>query len=506
MFFIFLRFLAICKCRKNIRFCIVKIGHFFADACLSRENIRYLPKFWFVMRYIFILFLMSASLLASAQKEDYVWIFGGNKIDFNNNPPTVTALGDFFKTDRNISTVSDSKGNLCYWCSGKDFYNRHNEVIFSTQVVSHGYCLETLSIVPFPASDQMFLFTYIDRRNNKVRFALIDGRNDLDHPDCNDNYFALPYDYSSGDGMPVFIQKRNSRDMWMLHDYEGEVTVYLISESGFEKKNTYQRPDMGNWEDTQPWQAYFVNNDNSKFLCDIICDWNNPRYQYVEFDNATGEIQKMTIIETSDYVVFCQFTPNGKYMYYTLSSSDESKSKRIYRCPASRIDGTSASLRRYSEYVCEAPDYIWDIKLAPDGNIYFIYANCESLGVIKNPDDYAPVIDYNYLPLAQPFPKQDMVMVFTHTYHHSLDIICKTSCTMATLQCVEDGVKTYEWDFGDGSAKSSEPEPSHNYPDFGDYTVKLRITYSDDSHRDITQKINVANNMKAPAVKWKVKD
>lgn len=457
------------------------------------------------MRYIFIIFLISASLIASAQKEDYVWIFGGNKVDFSSNPPSVTAVGDFV-TDRNISSVCDSKGNLCYWCSGRYLYNRNNEVILGTGDVGHGQCLETLSIVPFPASDRMFLYAYIDQLNEKVRFALIDGSRDLDHPDVTNDYFSLPYGFAAGGGLPVFIQKRNSRNMWMLHDYDGEVTVYLISGKGFEKMGTYQRPDTGNWQDTVPWQAYFVDNDNSKILCDIIYDLENPKYQYVEFDNASGEISKMTIIETLDYIMFCQFSPNGKYMYYTFSSDDETRSKRIYRCPTSRIDGTSASLRRYSEYVHEAPDYMWDIKTAPDGNIYFIYNKCNSLGVIRNPDDAAPVIEDNYLALAQPFPTQEMVMIFTHTYHHNLSVVYRISCTQASFQCLEDGVVGYEWDFGDGGAISTDAEPVHDYPDFGDYDLHLRITYSDHSHRDIYQTVSVANMLKKPVVRWEMKD
>jgi glucose/arabinose dehydrogenase/PKD repeat protein len=35
---------------------------------------------------------------------------------------------------------------------------------------------------------------------------------------------------------------------------------------------------------------------------------------------------------------------------------------------------------------------------------------------------------------------------------------------------------TYEWDFGDGSAHSSEPDPEHTYQDPGVYTARLRVT------------------------------
>jgi len=37
-------------------------------------------------------------------------------------------------------------------------------------------------------------------------------------------------------------------------------------------------------------------------------------------------------------------------------------------------------------------------------------------------------------------------------------------------------VNTYSWDFGDGSALSTEAAPVHTYASFGDYTVKLTVT------------------------------
>ena len=41
------------------------------------------------------------------------------------------------------------------------------------------------------------------------------------------------------------------------------------------------------------------------------------------------------------------------------------------------------------------------------------------------------------------------------------------------------GGVSYEWDFGDGSATSSQPTPSHTYAAAGTYPVKLTVTYAD---------------------------
>ena len=42
------------------------------------------------------------------------------------------------------------------------------------------------------------------------------------------------------------------------------------------------------------------------------------------------------------------------------------------------------------------------------------------------------------------------------------------------------GGVSYSWEFGDGSAPSTEANPTHTYPAPGNYTAKLTVTYADD--------------------------
>ncbi len=85
--------------------------------------------------------MLSASLVASAQKEDNVWIFAGNRIDFTTEPPTVTLVACDYSTEENITSVADSEGNLVYWLNGTSLYNSNDEVIYSLPVGSNAFYL-----------------------------------------------------------------------------------------------------------------------------------------------------------------------------------------------------------------------------------------------------------------------------------------------------------------------------------------------------------------------------
>ncbi|MFD8275536.1 PKD domain-containing protein [Streptomyces flaveolus] len=50
--------------------------------------------------------------------------------------------------------------------------------------------------------------------------------------------------------------------------------------------------------------------------------------------------------------------------------------------------------------------------------------------------------------------------------------------TLAFSSARTGGV-AWEWDFGDGSKPSHEPDPTHTYADYGTYKAKLTVTYAD---------------------------
>jgi PKD repeat protein len=51
------------------------------------------------------------------------------------------------------------------------------------------------------------------------------------------------------------------------------------------------------------------------------------------------------------------------------------------------------------------------------------------------------------------------------------------TCSFTNTSTDDDGtIDSYEWDFGDGTATSAAPEPSHTYASAGSFTVTLKVT------------------------------
>ncbi|HSI80510.1 MAG TPA: ThuA domain-containing protein, partial [Solirubrobacterales bacterium] len=60
------------------------------------------------------------------------------------------------------------------------------------------------------------------------------------------------------------------------------------------------------------------------------------------------------------------------------------------------------------------------------------------------------------------------------------------------------GGVAYEWDFGDGSEPSTEPNPVHTYGESGAYEVTLTVTYADDEEASQTIEIFVSDDTTPP--------
>jgi hypothetical protein len=60
------------------------------------------------------------------------------------------------------------------------------------------------------------------------------------------------------------------------------------------------------------------------------------------------------------------------------------------------------------------------------------------------------------------------------------------------------GGVSYEWDFGDGSATTTDAEPTHTYAEDGSYTASLTVTYADGEEVTESAEVIVGDDAAAP--------
>lgn len=459
-------------------------------------------------RFLTLLLTLLIGFQVFAQKEDYIWVVGSNRIDFKTEPPTITHNGNF-KTEVNLSSVCDYNGELIYWVNSNKLYNKDNEVVFEFKF-SNGL----FPILPFLNDKNKYMFCG-HGTDGYIHFYIIDGTLDALHPQIKD-YAKMSYTPLTGNCIPV--QKKNSRDFWLLFDQYHEIEVYSITEAGLKLHSTFTKPKF-NGDENEYFGAididyYRVSYDNTKIYADLVCTIDKNLYYNIDFDNERGIIK--TIYPTYaewDWFYGETFSSKGKYLYFTIWDTGEENNhnpnnkneefQHIYRCPTEKLLEEN-SLLKYRElvYTCKSGK-ISDMKCAPDGNIYILYDAPENfMGVIKNSDAEKPEVEERAFDLSVSTDIQigDFAVWFPETYHFPFEVYYNKKCDYVEFAFSDNyKEKSLLWNFGDGTESSAEKNPKHSYKS-GSYKVKLTVDYDDKETKNYVLDVDIPQKPKTPAM------
>ena len=448
------------------------------------------------MKTLIFAALLALSFSATAQKEDNVWIFAGNRIDFTTEPPTVTPVGIDYVTELNITSVADRDGRLAYWLNGTSLYNSNDELIFSTPAAQNDYYFYGLSIVPFPGRDNVYLFVYPDLKNSMMVASIVDGSKDLLHPEITDRYADFPHFWGYGDqvpdGTPLFFQKYGSRNFWMLYSYYGKIKVYELTEDGFQYTGkVYEVPKFD--DKMTVFNGFEMTPDRSKILADASL-YGGDRV-FIDLDTKTGEIKSMNKLCIHSMDAWC-FSSGNKYMYYSCM-----RDRSMYRIPveALAVISNDDDFVNNSEFVGVIGCGTGDMKFLMSGGVYYMPENGSGyLGVVRDCDSDHPTLDNQAILLAR-HPKEhkaSWILAYPKTYCYPYGFTAAEQCggEVHFAYTDDNDYASLLWDFGDGTT-SADPAPVHSYTANGKYTVSVTINYNstDRPTRIVTQDVFVNN-------------
>lgn len=439
--------------------------------------------------------MLCASVCATAQKEDNVWIFGENRIDFSTTPPTVTPTACSYVTEENVTSVADKDGNLVYWLNGTSLYNSNDEVVYSLPVGENVFYFYSLSIVPFPDRENVYLFMYPDAVRGRMVASIADGSKDLLHPVITEKYAEFPYYLSANsvDGVPLFFQKYGSRNFWMLYSWFNKIKVYQLTADGFSYTgNEYQLPMYdGRLYDIDGCE---MTPDRSKILA-TTSGYGGVSY-FIDLDTKTGEIKLINPIKIKSMEAFA-FSSGNKYLYCSNNGG-------LYRIPVEALGriSTNDEFVANREFVGELGCEIGDIKFLASGGMYFHNENTgEHIGIVRDCDSEHPVIDNKWLRLAKNTSghKYSWFLALPKTYCYPYGFVADEMCGGEVHFSFNDAdCESISWDFGDGSeGVVLGHSVEHVYTSNGRYTVRLTANYSDDRPQQTVEwTIEVKNIMK----------
>ena len=139
------------------------------------------------------------------------------------------------------------------------------------------------------------------------------------------------------------------------------------------------------------------------------------------------------------------------------------------------------------------PAFDWsqpmDMEFGPDGSLYVLDYGTGFFGGDANSALYR--VDY-----VQGGRRPIAVVAADKTSTSGTSLSVQFSS--AGSRDPDGGAITYEWDFGDGSPKSSEPDPSHTYSAVGTYKATLTVT--DDTDRTGTADVTIVVGNAEPEI------
>ena len=334
------------------------------------------------MKYLLSTLQLLFPLVAFAQKEDYNWTFANCRIDFNYNPPKITELPYSMRT-YTIGSISDKNGKFLFQSSGNALFDTLGNMLYRRGTI----LMHSPSLIPFPYNYGKTLFFYSDT-NSGVCCAAID----------NEDYSDIQVikTFPKGQYKFIFIQQKNTENIWHLSSFDNKIEISLITKDGFSSPKILDMP----YDLTTVKISY----DNSKIFLREGDDFS--RYGLFDFDAENAVFTKLYEVGLN---MHCAFSKSGKYIY-NVEPKDANYCNVVRYNIKNATNEVSLLNSRY--VVGQIPSLgAKTPKLGPDGNIYVNVG--ASLGVIYDCDTENAYIKTNVVSF------DFNLQVLPYTFHYS---------------------------------------------------------------------------------------
>lgn len=463
------------------------------------------------------------------------WAFG-NKfgIEFGEHVIPDTVQGRQLCTSEGCANVSDCNGEMLFYTDGTTVWDRNDNVMPNgTGLHGHWSSTQSALVVPFPGSTRFYyifttyasdqgvlpgssprplLYNVVDMTLNGGNGDIITGMQNLLMPtipnDATNNFsekLTATKD-EAGTGYWLVSHLYASTSYYVFHITSLGISAPIIQSIG------HSFGADGGYTTVADPRGQLKLSPDGKHLANAInganVGTNTKEFELMDFDNAAGIISNHYYIDVPNnnpsgghndpYGV--EFSPNGEHLYLSVLGIGRSD-LWVYSIASHSLENGTTPLA--SKTVSSTGYNYGGLQLGPDGRIYMAMDHTNDLSVINNPDngffacdfqqDVIPLNTYSPDSICSP-PGSGSTAYHTiglptfiqsDVIHNNItgEITQVDSCVQCCVQflppsavtCNLSLVNSYSWNFGDGTT-STEFNPTHTFPEPGDYEVTLVIT------------------------------
>ena len=366
------------------------------------------------IRYIFFVFILLVAKL-SAQKHDYIWMFGydnsnfnpasrwgGANINFNISPPSIYPNRKNNDFRFYCGVCSDSTGTLAFYTNGISIRDTTHNIMLNGDTINPGPIWINYQYYGFPNGPFCFALPAPGPSNHYYFFHMSGVVLPTIGPVTSPFYYTV-IDMNANNGLgavtaknqvilpeggdytaPVAVKHGNGRDWWVI---TGEVSTpyiytFLLDPDGvhgpFETEMAFDFPG----EEFQSVNA--MSPDGRTY---VRCDGNNGLHIY-DFDRCSGTFGDLRVLPFADPGFFARstvFAPDSRHLY--LSSSPY---LTVLDLHASDIAATHDTLAYFDGQASPHQPFVtgfFHASRGPDDKIYYATTNSTmAMHVIHSPN------------------------------------------------------------------------------------------------------------------------